>query len=129
MSPDTLKTSRAVAKASCFSGRFRVDGRFLARGDERVWLRGVTYGPFAPDSHGNPFPARRTVREDLARISEVGFNAIRIYHVPPPWLLEIAGETGDIGVLIDVPWSKHVCFLDTRGAQQEARQAVRRAAM
>ncbi len=93
-----------------------VDGRFLARGSQRIRLRGVTYGPFEENSDGYPFPTLRKVRDDFARIAEAGFNAIRTYHVPP------------LGVLIDVPWSKHICFLDSRASQREARQAVQKAA-
>ena len=36
--------------------RVRVDGKFFARGRERLTLRGVTYGPFAPDAHGVQIP-------------------------------------------------------------------------
>jgi GT2 family glycosyltransferase len=128
MTPDTLlKANRFAKGATCLAERLRVDGRFLARGDKRVWLRGVTYGPFAPDSHGNHFPPRRAVLLDLSQMSHVGFNALRTYHVPPPWLLEIAGKS-QMGVMMDIPWSKHRCFLDDLQAMREARQAVRQAA-
>src|SRR5258707_45026 len=56
-----------------------------------------------------------------------GVNAIRTYHLPPAWLLDAAGEHG-VFVFVDVPWPKHVCFLDSKKAQAEARRAVSRAA-
>src|SRR5262249_62321311 len=39
-------------------GRVRpvVDGKFLTRGGQRLRVRGVTYGPFAPTADGEPFP-------------------------------------------------------------------------
>jgi GT2 family glycosyltransferase len=40
--------------------------------------------------------------------------------------LEAAGEK--LRVFIDIPWSKHLCFLDSSRARHEARQAVREAA-
>src|SRR5947199_7329863 len=55
-----------------------------------------------------------------------GINAVRIYHLAPAWLLEQADEAG-IALLIDVPWSKHFCFLDSARARAEARRNVRRA--
>jgi hypothetical protein len=56
-----------------------------------------------------------------------GVNSVRTYHVPPPWVLDLAGERG-LSVLVDVPWPKHLCFLDSRRAMADARAAVRRAA-
>jgi GT2 family glycosyltransferase len=109
-------------------GRLQVDGHFFIRDGQRTGLRGVTYGPFSPDRHGHPFPDRRVVRDDFAHMTRAGFNAVRVYHVPPPWILDGLGERPGLGVMIDVPWSKHLCFLDSKEAQREARQAVRSAA-
>ncbi|MHB1562034.1 MAG: glycosyltransferase, partial [Isosphaeraceae bacterium] len=105
----------------------RVDGKFLCRGGERHRIRGVTYGPFAPDAAGDPFPAPDRVREDFARMLDAGVNTLRTYHVPPSWLFEEAEEQG-LAVFVDVPWPKHLCFLDNPRLRAEARQAVRRAA-
>jgi GT2 family glycosyltransferase len=54
-------------------------------------------------------------------------NAIRTYCTPPEWLLDMADEAG-ISVLMDIPWAKHVCFLDDREARAQAGEAVRQAA-
>lgn len=107
--------------------RARVDGKFLCRGEERHRIRGVTYGPFAPDAAGDPFPSPDRVREDLARMLDAGVNTLRTYHVPPAWLFDEADEQG-LAVFVDVPWPKHLCFLDNSRLRAEARQAVRRAA-
>ena len=34
------------------------NGRFLYVGDEKLWVRGVTYGTFRPDAHGDEFQSR-----------------------------------------------------------------------
>jgi O-antigen biosynthesis protein len=107
--------------------RLRVDGKFFARGGERWPVRGVAYGPFAPNPNGEPYPDPDRAADDFARMHAAGLNAIRTYHVPPEWLVHRASEDG-MGILIDVPWCKHLCFLDSREARQEARDAVRRAA-
>jgi len=52
-----------------------------------------------------------------------GINSIRTYHEPPEWLLHQADEQG-IGVFVDVPWRKHLCFLDSEVARREARLFV-----
>ena len=63
--------------------RVRVHGKLFARGEERMRLRGLTYGPFAPNAEGQPFPTRKCVCDDLARMQALGANSIRTYHVPP----------------------------------------------
>ena len=68
------------------------------------------------------------VDADLSRMTAAGINALRTYHVPPGRLLEQAEERG-VSVLIDVPWPKHVCFLQSARARGEARRAVRDAAV
>ena len=112
---------------SCPVGmRVRVDGKFFSRGDHRLRIQGVTYGPFAPDAQGLQFPVAARLRADFDQMSANEVNAIRTYHVPPPELLEAADEAGKV-VLIDVPWARHLCFLDSRRTQAEARSAVENA--
>jgi O-antigen biosynthesis protein len=118
----------AVRRQDCLpTTRVRIDGKFFARAGRRLPIRGVTYGPFAPDSDGQQFPSRQRVQEDFLAMGEVGINAIRTYHVPPAWLLNQADEDG-IHVFVDVPWRKHLCFLDSSDARAEAREAVAAAA-
>ncbi|HJZ58030.1 MAG TPA: glycosyltransferase, partial [Gemmataceae bacterium] len=106
--------------------RTRVDGKYLVRGGQRLWVKGITYGPFAPHE-GDPFPPPRVVRHDLAAMREAGINSVRAYHLPPEWLFHTLDEQG-MTVLVDVPWPKHTCFLDTARAGRRARQRVREAA-
>jgi hypothetical protein len=40
-------------------------------------------------------------------------------------LLDLAHEH-DLKLLVDIPWAKHLCFLDSNEAQEEAREIVRR---
>jgi hypothetical protein len=70
--------------------RARVDGKFLARGPDRLHVHGVTHGPFTPGPDGAAFPLPRCVEEDFARMGAAGINSIRTYHLPPSWLLDQA---------------------------------------
>src|SRR5262245_44080891 len=83
--------------------RVVVDGLRFRRGGASLRVHGVTYGPFAPDDDGAAFPNADCVRRDFAQMRQVGINAIRVYHMPSAWLLELA-EEHSICVLIDVPW-------------------------
>jgi GT2 family glycosyltransferase len=104
----------------------RVDGRFLALERQGFRVHGVTYGPFAPNADGDQFPAVTQVREDFDRLRAIGLNSVRVYHAPPGWFLEVADEQ-ELKVFVDIPWRKHLCFLDSTVAQSEAREAVRQA--
>jgi hypothetical protein len=90
-----------------------VDGKFLAVGDQRLWVRGVTYGTFAPDEDGIRFGSRGQVRRDFAAMAECGFNAVRTYTAPPVWLLEEAERSG-LRIMAGLAWEQHMAFLDER---------------
>jgi GT2 family glycosyltransferase len=104
-----------------------VAGIRFTRGQHRLPIQGVTYGPFAANAEGQPFPSPERVADDFVRMRGGAINALRTYHVPPTWLLLTATEH-QLSVFVDVPWPKHLCFLDCAASQAEARDAVRRAA-
>jgi O-antigen biosynthesis protein len=103
-----------------------VSGKFFRLGEAKFYPKGVTYGPFAPNAQGEPFPNREQTTEDFKSIRGLEANLLRVYEVPPRWLLDLADEQG-LKVLVDVPWNKHLCFLDSPALQDQARQAVREA--
>jgi glycosyltransferase involved in cell wall biosynthesis len=103
--------------------RPRARGKFLFRGDDKLFLRGVSYGPFAVASHGAPFPEREMVRRDFALMRDLGANCLRTFTVPPPWLLDLAEEY-DLGVLVGLAWTEHVCFLDDAGVVKDIHAKV-----
>jgi glycosyltransferase involved in cell wall biosynthesis len=106
------------------SPRPRVDGKSLAVGDTRLWVRGATYGTFAPDEAGVCFGSRDQVRRDFAAMAEHGFNAVRTYTVPPVWLLDEALNNG-LYVMAGLAWEQHVAFLDERGRVADIEARVR----
>jgi GT2 family glycosyltransferase len=101
-----------------------VRGKFLYAGSEKLLLRGVTYGTFRPDEHGNLFPPPDAVERDLAAMSASGVNAVRTYTVPPRWMLDLATERG-LRVLVGLPWEQHVAFLGDRSLVNSIEQRVR----
>jgi glycosyltransferase involved in cell wall biosynthesis len=103
-----------------------VSGKFFRLGEAKFYPKGVTYGPFRPGAGGQPFLERPETERDFELARRLGANLLRVYHVPPRWLLDLAQQFG-LKLLIDVPWSKHLCFLDSPVFQQQARDAVRAA--
>ena len=101
----------------------RVHGKFFFRGEEKYFVKGVTYGPFACASHGAPFPEAAVVARDFELMRKVGVNTVRVFTAPPLWLLDAALAAG-LGVLVGLPWSQHITFLDNARQQAGIRAAV-----
>jgi len=86
--------------------RLRVDGKFFRAGAERVFLKMVTYGPFP-----RPTPAVLADHdEQMARIADAGFNAIRVYEEPESILLDAAQKAG-LWVFVGLNWEYHCDFV------------------
>jgi glycosyltransferase involved in cell wall biosynthesis len=109
------------------SGRVRRDGKFFRLGQEKFYVKGVTYGPFEPSADGQPFHGIDRTRRDFELMKELGANCLRIYHVPPHWFLDLAQEMG-LSVFLDVAWPKNLAFVDDPDVTRQAHAAVRHAA-
>src|SRR5262249_3491354 len=93
-------------------GRPRVAGKFFFHNGEKIFLRGVTYGPFAAATHGARFPEREQVARDFAAMRELGANCVRTFTSPPRWVLDLAAQSG-LWVFVGVDWTWQACFLDS----------------
>src|SRR5688572_28815642 len=89
-----------------------VRGKFFWNDQEKLYVRGVTYGTFAPDAGDGGF-RREVVECDFASMRDAGINAIRTYTVPPAWLLDAAAVYG-VHELVGIPWEQHLAFLENR---------------
>src|SRR5690348_3958983 len=102
--PDALPSSPPIAPPA---GPIRVHGKFFFAGAVKHFVKGVTYGPFGSGSHGAQFPEREVVERDFALMMGAGVNTVRVFTVPPLWLLDMADAAG-LKVLVGLPWAQHV---------------------
>ncbi|MDP9175413.1 MAG: glycosyltransferase [Planctomycetota bacterium] len=109
------------------TNRVRRDGKFFRLGAEKFYVKGVTYGPFAPNRDGEALPERAQVRADFNQMLELGANCLRIYNVPPIWFMDLAQEMG-LKIFLDIAWAKNLTFVGDRELTAGAREAVRNAA-
>ena len=62
-----LEPAKAIAVVD--GVRPRVEGKFLYVGDEKFYVRGVTYGPFRPDENGCEYHNPEMVDRDFAQMA------------------------------------------------------------
>jgi hypothetical protein len=100
-------------------------GKYLFEGAQKFYIRGVSYGPFAPNSRGERYPEPERAAADFALMNRLGANVIRLYVPPPPWMIEAAQVAG-LRIMLGIPWPFHMAFLDSPGMMREIRDAVRK---
>src|SRR5687767_14714817 len=79
-----------AAPAPIVEVRPRVHGKFLFVAEEKLYIRGVTYGTFRSGSDGEEVLDPEVVARDFEMMRANGINAVRTYTVPPRWLLDAA---------------------------------------
>src|SRR5215472_10235728 len=117
-SHDSMCSSREISVRPC------VRGKFLFVDDQKLYVRGVTYGTFRPDESGEQYPDPAVIEQDFARMSACGLNAIRTYTVPPVSLLDIAEQNG-LRVMVGLPWEQHLAFLADKKRSRSIEERVR----
>lgn len=95
---------------------WRADGKFFRSGPSRVRLRAVTYGPF-------PGGWPEGMEGGFRRIAEAGFNAVRLFTMPPRRLLDEAAECG-LKVFGGLMWGQNADFFRNPGLLTAARVAL-----
>jgi GT2 family glycosyltransferase len=125
---EAAKTALTALPADGASGRPHVAGKFIFIGDEKFYVRGVTYGPFKPTADGCEYHTPQSVERDFALMAASNINTVRTYTMPPRWLLDIALKH-DLRVMVGLPWEQHITFLDDsrriRDLERRVREAVR----
>ena len=92
--------------------RVIVDGKFFRIGEKKFHAKGVTYGPFPPNAKGEFFADEERTKADFKQIAGLGANVLRVYHMPPKWLLDLA-QQHELKLVVDIAWWKTGCFLET----------------
>ena len=114
----------SVSTAVAENVRPHVGGKFIYLGDQKLYVRGVTYGTFHPAADGTEYHDPECVERDFAQMAASGLNAVRTYTVPPCWLLDAAQRHG-LRVMVGLPWEQHVAFLDDRERIRSIEERVR----
>lgn len=101
-----------------------VNGKYVFVGEEKYYIKGVTYGPFRPDEQGSVYHTPEMAENDFALMAANGINAIRTYTPPPVWLLDVAQKNG-LRIMVGLPWEQHITFLDDKKRVASIEERVR----
>jgi O-antigen biosynthesis protein len=128
-SADVPAGQQRARKRPAPGARPTVRGKFLFLGGEKLFVKGATYGPFGSGETESPEFEPELVEQDFQQMAAHGINAVRVYTVPPGWLLDAAARHG-LFVMVGIPWEQHVAFLRGRSRRRSielrVREAVRR---
>ena len=105
--------------------RPRVSGKFLYVGNEKLWIRGVTYGAFRPDVHGNEYHNLDVIERDFAQMAASGLNTVRIPHTMPPVRCSTRRSDTVSALWLACLRNSMSATSSTRKAPQTSRQLVR----
>jgi GT2 family glycosyltransferase len=107
--------------------RPEVRGKFLWVGNQKFYVKGVTYGAFEPDAAGMEYFERETIERDFARMADGGLNTVRIPHTMPPVSLLDAAERHGLKVMVGLSAEQYAGFLaDTKDAPDVERIVTER---
>jgi GT2 family glycosyltransferase len=118
------RQSEISAAGTAVPPRPEANGKFLRAGGRKLFVRGVTYGTFRAGPDGSELYDPAVVDRDFAAMSAHGINSVRIYTVPPRWLLDLALRHG-LRVMVGLPWEQHVAFLESAATAASIEARVR----
>jgi GT2 family glycosyltransferase len=101
-----------------------VRGKFIWVGDQKLYIRGVTYGTFRPDATGNQYHRLELIERDFAQMAANGINAVRVYNTPPPFLLDLAQRHG-LRLIVDLAADQYVGFLTDKKGAPDVKDLIR----
>jgi len=105
--------------------RPHVGGKFLFVGNNKFWVRGVTYGAFRPGPSGQEYHDLNVLERDFSLMAANGLNAVRIPHtMPPRELLDIAQQHG-LRVMVGLSAEQYAGFLIDRKGAPDIEKLVR----
>jgi O-antigen biosynthesis protein len=121
----SLCCSHAFADLGYAGARPRAHGKFLFTGDEKLYVKGVTYGAFQPNSAGQEYHDIKVISRDFGLMVESGINAVRIPHTMPPRSLLDAAEDHGLKVMVSLSADQYAGYLADRKGAPDLERVVR----
>ena len=114
------KNGRPPGSKPSAGGRPSIRGKFIFVGNEKFYVKGVTYGAFAPREDGSEFHDLATIERDFVAMAAHGINTVRISHTVPPLSLLDAAHRQGLRVIVGLSAEQYVGYIADR--EKEASQ-------
>ena len=105
--------------------RLVAKGKFLFAGDDKFYVKGVTYGAFRPDDQRREYWDLQKIEADFAQMAANGLNAVRIPHTMPPRSLLDAALRYGLRVMVGLSAEQFVGYLIDRKEAPDIDEVVR----
>src|SRR5260370_9193787 len=105
--------------------RLMAKGKFLFAGDDKFYVKGVTYGAFRPDDQRREYWDLQKIEADFAQMAANGLNAVRIPHTMPPRSLLDAALRYGLRVMVGLSAEQFVGYLIDRKQAPDIDEVVR----
>ena len=105
--------------------RLVAKGKFLFAGDDKFYVKGVTYGAFRPDDQRREYWDLQKIEADFAQMAANGLNAVRIPHTMPPRSLLDAALRHGLRVMVGLSAEQFVGYLIDRKQAPDIEEVVR----
>lgn len=120
--PDGLGSQSRSAGAI----RPTVRGKFIFIGEEKFWVKGVSYGAFRPNEAKEEYWDQALIERDFAQMAASGINTVRIPHTMPPVTLLDAAARHGLKVMVGLSAEQYVGYLiDTDKKRPDVEAIVR----
>jgi GT2 family glycosyltransferase len=117
------EVTAALKNGGPSGGRPSVRGKFIFVDNEKFYIKGVTYGAFAPGEDGSEFHDLATIERDFVAMAAHGINTVRISHTVPPVSLLDAAHRHGLRVIVGLSAEQYVGYI--AGREKEASQIQR----
>jgi O-antigen biosynthesis protein len=106
---ERLDLRKLAAHRHAAGARPSVRGKFFYVGEDKLYVKGITYGTFRPNRNGERYPEPEVVARDFKQMAASGINTVRTYVLPPRWLLDLAQKHG-LRVIVGILWEQYECL-------------------
>ena len=96
------------------STQVKIKGKFFYQGDQKFYVRGVTYGAYKPDEEGKEYTDIEQIERDFAMMAANGINTVRIPHTTPPRILLDIAHRHKLKVMVGLSAEQYVGYLIDR---------------
>jgi len=102
-----------------------IKGKFIFKGNQKLYIRGVTYGAFRPDANGKEYQNFEKISSDFSMMSKNGINAVRIPHTTPPKILLDIAHQHNLVVMIGLSAEQYIGYLIDRKKAPDIRKIIK----